>query len=85
MKLLCNSPFQSKKLLLVGMVLLFSLVHGSASISDRMVSTIVLFLGENSTKAFPGGICLQQERLLEVREGHTLFFEDIECLKSLWG
>ena len=88
MKLLCNSPLQSKKLLLVGMVSLFGLVHGSASISHRMVSTIVLFLGENSPKAFPGGVCLQQERLLEVREGqhwsvHALFFDFLSLLSSL--
>ena len=64
MKLLHNSPLQSKKLLLVGMVSLFGLIHGSASISHQMVSTIILLLGENIPKAFPGGICLQQERFL---------------------
>ena len=51
MKLLRNSPFQSKKLLLVGMVSLFGLIHGSASISHQMISAIILFLGENSSKA----------------------------------
>ena len=69
MKLLCNSRFQSKKLLFVGMVSLYSLVHGLASISHRMVSAIILFLGENSSKALPGGVRLQQERFLEIREG----------------
>ena len=85
MKLFRDSPFQCKKLLLVRMVLLLGLIHGSASISHWMVSTIVLLLRENSSEAFPGGICLQQERFLEVREGqhwsiHALFLEDIECL-----
>ena len=69
MKLLCDSPFQSKKLLLVRMVSLLSLVHGLASISHWMISTIVLLLRENSSKAFPGGVRLQQERFLEIREG----------------
>ena len=59
MKLLRDSPFQSKKLLLVRMVSLLSLAHGSASISHQMISTIILFLRENSSKAFPRGICLQ--------------------------
>ena len=59
MKLLRDSPFQSKKLLLVRMVSLLSFTHGSASISHWMITTIVLFLRENSSKAFPGGICLQ--------------------------
>ena len=59
MKLLCDSPFQSKKLLLVRMVLLLGLTHGLASISHWMISTIILFLRENSSQAFPGGICLQ--------------------------
>ena len=59
MKLLCDSPFQSKKLLLVRMVSLLGLAHGLASISHRMISTIILFLRENSSKAFPGGVCLQ--------------------------
>ena len=59
MKLLLDSPFQSKKLLLVRMVSLLSLAHGLASISHRMISTIILFLRENSSKAFPGGVCLQ--------------------------
>ena len=85
MKLFLDSPFQCKELLLVRMVSLLSLVHGSASISHWMVSTIVLLLRENSSEAFPRGIHLQQERFLEVREGqhwiiHTLFLEDIECL-----
>ena len=85
MKLLRDSPFQSKKLLLVRMVLLLGLIHGLASISHWMLSTIVLLLRENSSKAFPGGVHLQQERFLEIREGqhwsvHTLFLEDIECL-----
>ena len=85
MKLLCNSPFQCKKLLFVRMVSLLSLVHGSASISHWMVFTIILLLRENSSEAFPGGIRLQQERFLEIREGqhrsiHALFLEDIECL-----
>ena len=59
MKLFRDSPFQSKKLLLVRMVSLLSLAHGLASIGHRMISTIVLFLRENSSKAFPGGVCLQ--------------------------
>ena len=59
MKLFLDSPFQSKKLLLVRMVSLLSLTHGSASISHPMISTIILFLRENSSKAFPGGVCLQ--------------------------
>ena len=88
MKLLCGSPFQSKKLFLVRMVSLLSLVHSSASISHWIISTIILFLREISSQAFPGGICLQQERFLEIRERqywgvHALLFEDIECLKSL--
>ena len=69
MKLLCDSPFQSKKLLFVRMVLLLGLIHGLASISHWMISTIVLFLRENSSKAFPRSVCLQQERFLESREG----------------
>ena len=78
MKLFCDSPFQCKELLLVRMVSLLGLVHGSASISHWMVSTIVLLLRENSSEAFPGGFRLQQERFLEVREGqhwsiHALF------------
>ena len=85
MELLCDSPFQCKKLLFVRMILLLGLIHGSTSISHWMVPTIILLLRENSSEAFPGGICLQQERFLEVREGqhwsiHTLFLEDIECL-----
>ena len=59
MKLLRDSPFQSKKLLLVRMVSLLGLAHGSASISHQMISTIFLFLRENSSKAFPRGVCLQ--------------------------
>ena len=59
MKLLRDSPFQSKKLLLVRMVSLLGLAHGLASISHRIISTIILFLRENSSKAFPRGICLQ--------------------------
>ena len=85
MKLFPDSPFQCKKLLLLRMVSLLGLIHGLASISHWMVSTIVLLLRENSFEAFPRGICLQQERFLEVREGqhwsvHTLFLKDIECL-----
>ena len=59
MKLLRDSPFQSKKLLFVRMVSLLGFVHGPASISYWMISTIILFLRENSSKAFPRGICLQ--------------------------
>ena len=59
MKLLHDSPFQSKKLLLVRMVSLLGLAHGSASISHWMISTIILFLRENSSKAFSRGVCLQ--------------------------
>ena len=59
MILLRDSPFQSKKLLLVRMVSLLGLAHGSASISHWMISTIILFLRENSSKTFPGGVCLQ--------------------------
>ena len=85
MKLLRDSPFQCKKLLFVRMLSLLSLVHGSASISHWVVSTIFLLLRENSCEAFPRGVHLQQERFLEIREGqhwsiHALFFEDIECL-----
>ena len=88
MKLLCDSPFQSKKLFLVRIVSLLSLVHSSACISHWMISTIILFLRENSSQAFPRGVCLQQERFLEITERqywsiHSLLFEDIECLKSL--
>ena len=85
MELFCDSPFQCKELLFVGMIPLLGLIHGSTSISHWMVPTIILLLRENSSKAFPGGICLQQEGFLEVRESqhwriHTLFFEGIECL-----
>ena len=39
-------------------------------------------------QALPRGVCLQQERFLEIWERqywsiHALLFEDIECLKSL--
>ena len=57
-KLFRNSPLQSKKLLLVRMVLLLGLIHSLAGISHQMISTIILFLGENSPQAFSGGICL---------------------------
>ena len=85
MELLCDSPLQCKELLFVGMIPLLSLIHGSTGISHWMVPTIILLLRKNSSKAFPGGIHLQQERFLEVRESqhwsiHTLFFEGIECL-----
>ena len=43
MKLLFDSPFQSKKLLLVSMVLLLGLALGSASISHWMMSTSSCF------------------------------------------
>ena len=59
MKLLRDSPFQSRKLLLVRMVSLLGLAHDLASISHLMISTIILFLRENSSKAFPRGVCLQ--------------------------
>ena len=71
MELFSNSPFQCKKLLFVGMIPLFGLVYGSTSISHWMVPTIILFLGENGSKAFPRGIRLQQERLLESGKANT--------------
>ena len=71
MKLFRDSPFQCKELLLVRMVSLLSLIHGSASISHWMVSTIVLLLRENGPEAFPRGVHLQQERFLEVRKAST--------------
>ena len=85
MELFSNSPFQCEKLLFVRMIPLFGLIHGMTSTSHWMVPTIILFLGENGSKAFPGGVCLQQERLLEIRESqhwsvHTLLLEDVESL-----
>ena len=48
MELLCYSPFKGKEFLFVGVVPLLSLINYMASISDRMVSPICLFLRQNS-------------------------------------
>ena len=90
MELLSNSPFQCKKLMLVGMIPLLSLIHGSTGISHWMVPTIILFLGENSSEAFSRGVRLQQERLLAIWKSqhwsiHTLLLKDVEGLQSFGG
>ena len=90
MELLCNSPFKGQEFLLVGMISLLSLIHHMASISNRMVSPICLFLRQNSSKASSGGIGFQQERLLEVWKGQDRSLEagGLEAFKGLpclWG
>ena len=52
MKLLSDSPLQSKKLLFVGVVPLLSFSEGSTGISHRVISPIFLFLRQHSPQAF---------------------------------
>ena len=44
MELLCNAPLKGQAFLFVGVVPLFSLIHYTAGIGDRMVSSICLLL-----------------------------------------
>ena len=55
-----------------------------------MVSSIILFLGEHCSHSFLGGICLQQEKLVEIREhkdrhGLDFSFQDVHGLLSFRG
>ena len=49
MELLCYSPLKGEQFLSVGVVPLLSLIHHMASVSDRMVLPICLFLRQNSS------------------------------------
>ena len=49
MEFLCNHPLKGEEFLFVGVISLFGLVHNMASISDRMISPIYLFLRQNSS------------------------------------
>ena len=87
MELLCSCPLKGQEFLFVGMIPLFSLVHHMASISDRMISPICLFLRQNGPEASSGGVSFQQERLVEVWKGQDRSLEagSLEAFKSLLG
>ena len=67
------------------MIPLLSLIHHTASISDRMVSPICLLLRQNSSEASSRGISFQQKRLVDVWKGQDRSLEagGLEVLKSL--
>ena len=90
MELLCNGPLKDQEFLSLGVVPLFSLIHHTAFIGDRMVSSICLLLRQNSPEASSRGISFQQERLVEVWKGQNRSLEagSLETLKGfpcLWG
>ena len=84
MELLCNGPLKGQEFLFVGVVPLFSLIHHTAGISDRMVSSICLLLRQYSPEASSRGISFQQERLVEVWKGQDRSLEagGLEMLKG---
>ena len=49
MELLCYGPLKGQEFLLVRVVPLLGLIHNMASIGDRMVLPICLFLRQNSS------------------------------------
>lgn len=58
MKLLSDSPLQSQELLFVGMISLFSFSEHLTGKCNRMVTSIVLLLEQNSTQTLSRGISL---------------------------
>ena len=87
MELLCNSPLKGQEFLFDGMIPLLSLIHHTASISNRMVAPICLLLRQNSSEAPSGDISFQQKRFVEVLKGQDKSLEagSLEVIKSLPG
>ena len=87
-EMLYHASFQCKELQL-GAILL-QRGKGAASKGNGMVSSITLFLGEHRSQFLLGGIRLQQERLVEIREHQDrrrldLFLQDIHGLLGFRG
>ena len=70
-KLFSHSPLESQELQLRGVIFQLTSLEATTGIGDRMVTAVVLFLGEHRSQSFYRGVCLKQEGLLKIRKTPT--------------
>ena len=90
LEMFSNAPLESEKLKLGTVVGFLHWCKGAAAKSDGMLAPIILFLRQHSIQPFLGGISLQEEWFVKIREHQhwgrlNLVLQDPYSLSCLRG